>query len=95
MPNPVPAINAVGKAVESFFKWLLFSQNPDIRARKAMRKEYREMKMIISRVVKYRIYRREHDAIGPKNSAMMKRRKILRRKMESLDADIDRRLDID
>lgn len=84
-----PGISGIGYAVGKFFEWLVFENDPDKKAKRAMRKEYAKLKKIVGRVVKVRLWRHDFDL-----SQNLKQKKILKRKIERSDWDINNLLDI-
>ncbi len=82
----------IGQAIAAIFKYLTFSQNPDVVARKIKQKEWRKKDKILDMVVKARHNQISYEAIDPQTSIEIKKRKIFKAKAEDYWAWIDKNI---
>lgn len=88
-------VSSIAGAVQAFFKWLVYSQNEDRIARRNARIDLKKKTIIVKRLTKLRLWQKDLELIPPNSKQNIKRRKILKRKIEAYQSDIDRRLGID
>lgn len=88
-------VSSIAGAVQALFKWLVYSQNEDRIARRNARIDLKKKTIIVKRLTKLRLWQKDLELIPPNSKQNIKRRKILKRKIEAYQSDIDRRLGID